>query len=366
VYGYDLDKLGAQAATVRAMLTKVHGVVRPTVQTQAVEPTVQIRVKLDAAQRYGITPGDVRRASATYLAGLPVGSLYEDQKIFDVVVWGSPESRRRPADVNDLLIDTPQGGRVRLADVADVTITSAPTVIRRDNISRSLDVSAGVSGRSVSAVMSDVKSRLASIPMPLEFHAEVLSGSTSYRAEHVRVAAVALAVAIAILLLLHVAFGSWRLAGLLFVTAPLGVTGAALAGRLSGGIGTLASMIGILAVLGIVIRNGVLLVRSYQHADSDHFDGSAAEEVRAVTSEQVPAILLTALLTAAVMLPLAFSGAVAGTEILHPFAGVVLGGLVSSTIFSIFVLPALYLRLFCRQVRQRPSTAATTPTPAAV
>jgi Cu/Ag efflux pump CusA len=107
-------------------------------------------------------------------------------------------------------------------------------------------------------------------------------------------------------------------------------------------------------------------VRSYQHADSDHFDGSAAEEVRAITSEQVPAILLTALLTAAVMVPLAFSGAVAGTEILHPFAGVVLGGLVSSTIFSVFVVPAIYLRLFCRQVRQRPSPAATTPTPAAV
>jgi Cu/Ag efflux pump CusA len=365
VYGYDLDRLAAKAADVRTMLSNVRGVVRPTVETQEVEPTVQVQVKLAAAQRYGITPGDVRRASATYFAGLPVGSLYEDQKIFDVVVWGTPDSRRRPTDVADLLIDTHKGGHVRLGDVADVKIEPAPTVIRHDNISRSLDVTAGVSGRSVNDVLTDVRARVADLPMPLEFHAEVLSDSEVYHSEHWRVAAVALAVAIAVLLLLHVALGSWRLSALLFVTFPLGIAGGVLAAGLVGGIGSLAAMMGILAVLGVVIRDGLVQLRNYQLADTGPRGRPSAEDVLAATRGQAPSIVLTALLIASAMVPAAVLGIAGGTEILQPLAIVVLGGLVSSTLFSTCVLPGLYLRFFSRTRGERPNTAEN-PTPAAV
>jgi Cu/Ag efflux pump CusA len=366
VYGYDLATLADKAAEVRTMLSGVAGVVKPTVEPQAFEPSVQVQVNLAAAQKYGITPGDVRRASATYIAGLPVGSLYEDQKIFDVVVWGTPDSRRRPADVADLLLDTPGGGHVRLGDVADVKIEAAPTVIHHNNISRSLDVTADVSGRSVSAVMHDVKGRLKTMPMPLEFHAEVFSGTTHYRAEHWRVAAVAVAVAVAILLLLHVVFGSWRLAGLLFVTAPLGVVGSVLAARFTGGgIESLGAMLGILAVLGIAVRNGIVLLRSYQDARAESTRALVADRVAAATREQVSATVLTALLIVAALAPIAFSGIVGGTEVLRPLSIVILAGLISSTLFSLFVLPALYLNLFCRPVREPPRHAPD-PAPAAV
>ncbi len=334
VYGHDFATLAAKAADVRSMLNSVHGVQRPTVQAQPQEPSVRVQVKLAAAQRYGITPGDVRRASATFFAGLPVGSLYEDQKIFDVVVWGIPDSRRRPADVANLLIDTPSGGHVRLGEVAEVRIEAAPTVIHHDNISRSLDVTAEVSGRSVSSAMSEVRSRLAAMPMPLEFHAEVLSGTTPFQAEHWRVAGVALAVAVAALLLLQVAFGSWRLAILLFLTAPLGVSGAAIGGWLAGGVNTLAAMLAVLAVLGLVIRDGVLLIHDYQRA-------GAADGVLAATRARVIPVVLTALLTAALVSPFAFGSVTGGTEVLHPFAVTVLGALVSAVLFSVVVLPAL-------------------------
>jgi Cu/Ag efflux pump CusA len=366
LYGYDLPTLTQKAAEVRAMLAGVDGVVRPTVEAQAFEPSVQVQVNLAAAQKYGITPGDVRRASATYIAGLPVGSLYEDQKIFDVVVWGTPDSRRRPADVADLLLDTPSGGHVRLGDVADVKVEAAPTVIHHDNISRSLDVTADVSGRSVSAVMDDVKGRLKSMSMPLEFHAEVFSGTAQDRADHWRVVAVAVAAAVAILLLLHVVFGRWRLAGLLFVTAPLGVTGSVLAARFTGGgIESLGAMLGILAVLGIVVRNGIVLLRSYEDARAESTEGPVADRIAAATREQVSPTLLTALLTAAALAPIAFSGVVGGTELLRPLSIVILAGLVSSTLFSLFVLPSLYLNLFCRPVHDRPRHAPN-PAPAAV
>jgi Cu/Ag efflux pump CusA len=365
VYGYDLLMLAKKATEVRTMLAGVDGVVQPTVEPQAFEPSVQVQVDLAAAQKYGITPGDVRRASATYIAGLPVGSLYEDQKIFDVVVWSTPDSRRRPADVADLLLDTPSGGHVRLGDVADVKVEPAPTVIHHDNISRSLDVTADVSGRGVNAVMDDVKARLKRMPMPVEFHAEVFSGTTQYRAEHLRVAAVGVAVAVAILLLLHVVFGSWRLAGLLFVTTPLGVIGSVLAARFTGGgIGSLGAMLGILAVLGIVMRNGIVLLRSYQDARAESTGAPVAQRLEAATREQVAPTLLTALLTAAALAPMAFSTIVGGTEVLHPLSIVILTGLLSSTLFNLFILPALYLKLFCGAVRQSPSSAAA-PAPAA-
>jgi Cu/Ag efflux pump CusA len=353
VYGYDLDTLAAKAADVRQMLTSVRGVVHPVVEAQPVEPSVQIQVKLPAAQHYGITPGDVRRASATYFAGLPVGSLYEDQKIFDVVVWSAPQARLRPTDVSNLLIDTPHKGHVRLGDVANVTIHPAPAVIRHDNISRSLDVTASVSGRDVDDVLDEVKGRLASMPMPLEFHAEVFSNTTTYRTEHWHVAAIALAVALAILLLLHVAFGSWRLAGLLFLTFPLGVAGAVFATRWTGGLGSLGSLMGMLAVLGIVMRDGIVLLRNYQRRDADPGSPLTVAGSLAITRAHLTPVVLTALMTAAVVAPTAVLGVVAGTEVLHSFAAVVLAGLVSSTLYSTLVLPGLYLRLFERPAEMR-------------
>jgi CzcA family heavy metal efflux pump len=367
VYGHDLSQLAAKAGDVQIMLESVRGVSRPTVQPQPIEPSITVQVKLAAAQKYGITPGDVRRASATLFAGLPVGSLYEEQKIFDVVVWGVPDSRRRPADVADLMIDTPSGQHVRLGDVADVRIEAAPTSIHHDNISRSLDVTADVQGRSVAAAMRDVRTRLASMPMPLEFHAEVLSGSTEYRAEHWRVAAAALAAALAIFLLLHAAFGSWRRAALVLLTLPLGLAGCAVGAMFVDGIRSVGAILGVLAVLGILVRDGILLTCRYQQVEQRlHADDPRGEAaVLAATREQVVPITLTALLLTVAMAPFALSGVVAGTEVLHPLAVVVLGGLISSTLFSLFVLPALYLRFYLSASRHRAGPAPTSA-PAAV
>ena len=343
VYGYDLGVLAGKADDVRTMLTHVKGVTNPTVESQDFEPSLQVQVNLERAQKYGITPGDVRRASATYFAGLPVGNLYEDQKIFDVVVWGVPDARRTPADLANLLIETPSGGYIQLGAVADVKMAPAPTVYRHENISRSLDVTADVHGRDLGTVINDVKKQLAGLPMPTEFHAEVLSGTTQYDAEHWRVAAVVLAVAVAILLLLHSAFGSWRLAALQFVLLPLGVMGGVLAGSFVGGVRTVGVLAGLLAVLGLVVRNGVLLIRGYQEVDAA--GPERTDTILGVTRGQLTPIVLTAALVTAVAAPFALWGTTAGTEVIHPVAVVVLGGLITSTFCSVLLLPALYLRL---------------------
>ena len=144
VYGHDLAVLREQGGGGAAGHSEIDGIVDARADLQAEEPQVEIEVDLAAAERYGIKPGDVRRAAATLLSGLQVGNLFEEQKVFDVVVWGTPEIRHSLTDIRELLIDTPSGGQVRLADVAEVRIVPAPTIIKRDAVSRYIDVGAKV------------------------------------------------------------------------------------------------------------------------------------------------------------------------------------------------------------------------------
>ncbi len=152
LYGQNADILREQANRVQSLIAGVEGVVDPRVITTTMEPTVEIEVDLAKAQDAGITPGDVRRAEATLLQGIQVGSVFEEQKVFDVIVQGVPATRSSVDDVRNLLIDLPKGGQIRLGQVADVRVVDRPAVIQRDAVSRRVDVVAGVDGRSVNAV----------------------------------------------------------------------------------------------------------------------------------------------------------------------------------------------------------------------
>jgi Cu/Ag efflux pump CusA len=321
------------------------------VTQQRYEPSIAIQVDLHSAERYGLTPGDVRRASATYFAGLPVGSLYEDQKIFDVVVWGVPAARQSPADVADLLMDTPGGDRVRLGDIARVAVQPEPTMIRHSNISRYLDVSADVSGRDLDDVLSDVRHRLSTIAMPTEVHAEVLSGTEPYQTEHLHLALIIIGAAIAVLLLLQLLLTSWRLALLIMLTVPLGSAGTVAVAPLVGGIDTLGPELAVLCVLGLTLRSSILLVRSFVDGQADADDAPA--DVVAVTQHHLVTVLLPPAVLAALVAPFAFGGVTSGTELLQPFAISCLCGLLTSVFVCAMLLPALYARV-ARSKRRAP------------
>ena len=144
VYGHDLAQLRDTADDVAKMLGTISGVLTPQVEPQVSEPTVEIEVDLAKAQRHGLRPGDVRRETSTLISGLTVGNLYEQQKVFDVVVWGGQATRQSVGSLKSLLIDTPSGGHVRLGDVADVRVAPNPVSISHDAVSRSIDVTATV------------------------------------------------------------------------------------------------------------------------------------------------------------------------------------------------------------------------------
>jgi Cu/Ag efflux pump CusA len=344
VYGEDLSVLRAQAARMRQLLSQVGGVVDPRVEPLTEQPTVAIEVSLEKAQRYGIKAGDVRRAEATLLQGIVVGSLFEKQKLFDVVVRGTPELSRSLTDIRRLLIDTPNGGHVRLGSVASVRIRPTLQSIPREASSRRIDVTADVSGRSLGGVQDDVKRRIHNLTFPLEYHAQVIGDATGTEASAWRLAAFGLVAAIGIFLLLQSAFGSWRLASAMTVALPLALVGGELAALIAGGTVSLGALAGFLAVFAIAARNGVSMVTHYQRLERHEGATHGPELVMRGARDRLAPILMTASATAIAILPLIVLGNRQGYEVVHPMAIVVVGGLVTSTLLSLFVVPALYLR----------------------
>jgi CzcA family heavy metal efflux pump len=358
VFGQDTGVLQRKAEEVRRAIAGVDGVVAPRVEARATEPTVEIKVDLGAAERHRIKPGDVRRAAATLLSGITVGNLFEEQKVFDVVVWGEPATRHSLSSIQDLQIDTPGGGHVRLGDVATVLVEPDPTVINHDDVSRYLDVSAGVSGRPLGAVTRDVDRRVRAIQFPFEHHAEVLGAAAARQADARWVLSVALAAAVGILLLLQAAFGSWRLAAMVLLCLPLALVGGVLAALAAGGqITWLGSWAGLFTVLAVAVRNIVLLVRRYQALQGEEPGGLGAGLLLRGAQERCGPVVLTALATGLSLLPLVFLGDVAGLEVLRPLAIVILGGLVTATVVSLLIVPFLYQRFAPREPRPELSEA---------
>jgi Cu/Ag efflux pump CusA len=344
VYGEDPATLRAQAARMQRMLGQVDGVADPRIESAPQQPTVTIEVDLARAERLGIKAGDVRRASATLLSGIEVGSIFTQQKVFEVVVRATPAARNSLSDIRSLLIDTPEGGHVRLGDVASVTVKPTPSVIEREASSRRIDVTAAVSGRGLGAVRDDVKDRIRQASFPLEYHAQVIADATGDTASTTHLIGFAIAAAAGIFLLLQAAFGSWRLATLAFLVLPLGLVGGEIAGLIDGRTFSLGALAGLLAVFAIAARNGIVLIRHLQHLERHEGWRRSEELVVRGTRDRLAPIAITAAATAAAVLPFVVLGERPGYEIVHPMAVVVLGGLVTTTLVSLFVLPALYLR----------------------
>ncbi len=278
------------------------------------------------------------------MSGIQVGSLFEEQKVFDVMVYGSPQTRHSVSAIRELLIDTPSGGHVRLNEVADVRIVPAATVINRDAVARRIDVTANVRGRDLAAVAAEVKRGIQELNFPLEYRAELLGEYAERLSAQERVIAFASAAAILIFLLLQAFFGSWRLAAVTFLTLPMALLGGVLAAlSASGGLVSIGSIVGFVAVLVVAVRNTTTLVSRYRHLARSDGESFGAGLVERATREQSAPILMSALAIALTILPLTFFGNIAGLELVHPMAIVVLGGLVTATVFSLVGVPAMYL-----------------------
>lgn len=343
VYGQEDAVLRQKASEVGQALTGIDGLVDLTVVAPIEEPRLKIAVDLEKAGARGVAPGDIRRAAAIQVAGIEVGFLFEDQKVFEVVVWGSPEARHSLDSVRNLPIPTIDG-EVRLGDVADVSIGRGQSVIRREGVFRFIDVVANVRGRDLGSVMNDVNSRVAAVEFPLEYRAEVLGASLKAQADLSRLIAIVAAALLGIFLLLQAAFGSWRRALLVYLALPVALVGAALGAIVAGGFFSIGVIAGTFAVLTIAVRSAIVMVDRYQALENAPDASLGSDLILDGARERLSPVLTTAVVTALAMAPFVVLGGLPGIEILRPMAIVVLGGLATSTLFALFLVPAVYFR----------------------
>jgi Cu/Ag efflux pump CusA len=270
-----------------------------------------------------------------------------------VQVWSTPATRQSVTSIQQLPIDTPTGERIRLADVAAVRIRPTPNAIEHEGGSRRLDVGAHVRNRALGSTAREVRAKLDKVEFPHGYHAELLGEFAERQAAQAQILIFGAGAAIVILLLLQVSLGSWRLAWLSFFTLPSALVGGLLAAFAGGRIISLGSLVGFLTVLGIAARNGILLLSHYQHLEREEGRRFGAALVIRGSRDRLSPILMTTLATGLALVPLVILGQIPGHEIEHPMAVVILGGLVTSTLLNLFILPPLYLRL----ARHRPAAA---------
>jgi CzcA family heavy metal efflux pump len=344
IYGPELGGLRDQAQGVAAAMRQVAGVADLKVEQQVLIPQIEIRPRPEAAHYHGLTPGQLRRAVATLLRGAKVGEIYERQQIFDVVVWGTAAGRADVSSLRQLLIDTPAGTPVPLGSVAEIQVVAAPNEIRRESASRRIDVSCNVRGRSLGTVAREVEQRVRALPFPRGYHPEFLGEWAAQREAGRQLWLWMVVVLGGILLLLWLDFGELRQALLVFGTLPLALIGGVLAAAIGGGVLSLGSIVGFISVIGIAARNGIMMASHYRHLRDE--GGPLTQELilRGAEERLVP-ILMTALCAALALLPIVVRGSVPGQEIEYPMAVVILGGLGSSTLLNLLVLPALYQRI---------------------
>ncbi|MGH8642992.1 MAG: efflux RND transporter permease subunit, partial [Gammaproteobacteria bacterium] len=235
-----------------------------------------------------------------------------------------------------------------------------PNAINRENQARRIIVEAEVKGRDLGSAVADVEGALQKVEFPLGYHAELIGEYAERQAAQKRILSLSIAAVIGILILLHLAFGAsnWRLTFLAFLSLPSALVGGVLAAYFSSGILSLGSLVGFLTILGIAARNGIMLISHFQHLEQYEDEAFGRGLVLRGARERLSPILMTALTAGLALVPLVIVGSIPGHEVEHPMAVVILGGLVTSTLINLFLVPSLYLRF---GGRSEPDTAALQP-----
>ena len=349
IFGDDLYKLRTLAEDVRREMVAVPGVVDLSIEQQVDIPVLKVRLDRDAIARHGLSVKEVADTVDTAFRGLAVSQVLEGRYAFDLVVRvGEPESIDSDTIAN-LPVDTPGGAKLPLKALARIEASTGPNQISRENVQRKIVVMCNVSGRDLRGVVEDIRARVAGrVPIGRDqfkgYYVEY-GGQFESAEETTRLLTLlGIAVIIGIGVLLNVAFGSTRDALLIMVNLPLALIGGVVGVYLSGGVLSVASLIGFITLLGLATRNGIMLVSHIRHLQQHEGMTSLFEAVYLGAMERLAPILMTALTAGLALIPLAIGGEKPGNEIQTPMALVILCGLATSTALNMLVVPALYLR----------------------
>jgi Cu/Ag efflux pump CusA len=343
IEGPDINTLATLGNELSARMSKLHGLA--DVQPAPLEfiPQANVTVNTATAAKYGLSPGDVRREAAIMMASEPMSELAYNDQLIVVAAWTTPAARNSVTALEQLPIDTPNGGHVALGKVATVAIAPTPSQIIRVNGTRMQEVDANISGTDLGTAANQVQALLKTFKPPAGYTVSLQGESVERASAQQRLEWLGLGALIVILLLLQAAFRSWRLALMLLITLPIALVGGVLAAWGVLGTITLGALVGFFTVLGIAARNGILMIAHFKHLEEEEGVPFGRDLVVRGASERLSPILMTALATALALVPLIIYGDQPGQEIEYPMAIVILGGLATSTLLNLLVLPPLYL-----------------------
>ncbi len=343
VFGPDLNRMFTLANGIKTAISDIPGLVDIGVEQQIEIPQIQIKAKREMLARYGISVGDFTEFVDVAFAGEKVGEVYEGAQSFDLVVRYDPQNQGAMENMRNTLIDAGNGQKIPLTYVADIVSTSGPNTINRENVQRKVVVSVNVSGRDQKSAVADIQAAIGqSVQLPEGYRIEY-GGQFESEAEASRTLLMASLLSLMIVfLLLYTEFGSVPLATVILLNLPLALIGGVMSISLTSGIISIPAIIGFITLFGIATRNGILLVSRYEYLQT--VEGLPLNEaVRRGSKDRLSPILLTALTAGLALVPLALGGDLPGNEIQSPMAKVILGGLLTSTLLNLFVIPIVYL-----------------------
>ncbi len=352
VFGNDLDILDSKAREIAQILNQIPGAIGVSLQSPPGTPRLVIRLRQDQLTRYGFTPVDVLDAVQAAYEGVKVAQIYEGNRTYDVSVLLDPGNRQSPAEIGALPLRNGQGVTVPLKQLADIVQSIGRHQIQHSGGQRLQTITSGVTGRAVGEFVKEAQARIGKeIVFPKGMYA-VFAGEAQAQTQAQHDLLVNSIIAgIGIMLLLFMALQGARALILVLVNLPFALVGGVIMVLITGGNLTLGSLIGFVTLFGITLRNSIMLISHYEHLVNQEGMAWGAETANRGATERLVPILMTALVTALGLLPLALYSGEPGNEIEGPMAIVILGGLITSTVLNLLVLPTLALRFGCYEKR---------------
>ena len=342
LFGDDLNKMFDLGNQIKDAVSDVEGVADLNVEQQVERPELEIKPKREMLKMYGIPLADFNTFVRTNMAGETVSQVYEKGGSFNLVVRAAEHDRCDMERIRDLMLDTPDGRKIPLANVAEVTSAMGPNTINRENVKRKIVISANASGRDLRSVVNDIRKRVdAEVKLPEGYHVEYGGQFESEQAASRTLLLASLLSVVVIFLLLYMQFKNAMESGVILLNLPLALIGGVFTLVLTTGEVSIPAIIGFISLFGIATRNGMLLISHYNTLRQEPGVDLRRSIVRGSLDRLNP-ILMTALCSALALIPLALRGSLPGNEIQSPMAKVILGGLLTSTFLNGFIIPIVY------------------------
>jgi CzcA family heavy metal efflux pump len=344
IFGPDLNRLFVLGNQVRSSVSEIEGLVDLSVEQQTEIPQVQIKADRDMLAAYGITMEQFNNFVDESFSGKKVSEIFEGQRSFDLVIKLRPDYTETMEGMKASLLDSYDGRKVPLGQVAEIVSVAGPSSVSRENVQRKIVVSANVAGRDLRGVVQDIQDKISeTIDLPEGYRVEYGGQFESEAAASRTIMLTSIIAIFIIFLLLYQEFKDLKLSGIILLNLPLALIGGVFSIWVTSCVLSIPAMIGFITLFGIATRNGILLISNYRKLHDKC--SSVNETIIKGSTDRLNAILMTALTAALALIPLAMRGNLSGNEIQSPMAKVILGGLITSTLLNIYIIPIVYSML---------------------